>query len=326
MAELIRTQHSAWAEAEQVAGEWPRDARYLIVGCGSSLYLAQVAAAIGERKGYTIRAAPAGDVALEPDRHLEDRDVLVVVSRSGTSTEAVWAADEARRRGVRVYAVTCQPASSLAGKADRTFAVSAGEDATVVMIRSFSSLLVLLQSALGVRSPNLGRNAPGVLDVTNQGIAGWTEVPRRAYLLGGGVRLGIVQEGALKIQEMSGCAAYGYPPLEFRHGPRGSVTPRDLIVLAGQTAFARYEYGVIEDLARQGPMLWVVAQRAWWKALGGAPVFHHRVVLPDDMEDVASGPLAAVPLQRIGWEMAVANGRDPDHPDNLEKVVAFRRE
>lgn len=325
MARLIREQPASWSGGFATQ-PLQRTGRTLFVGCGTSYYLAQVAAAVGRTLGLDTEAAPAGEVALQPRMYLAGVSRLVIISRSGTTTEGLWVQEEAARQAIPTIAVTCQGTSPLAKRADQVLVSPEGEDDTVVMIRSFTSMLVLLQASVGAPEADLAQYTESVLDQAEQAINRWRSVPRRVYLLGGGIRYGIVHEGALKVQEMSGRAAYAYAPLEFRHGPRGSVTAEDLVVLLGQPCFARYEYGVLEDIARQGPSIWAVAQERWWGAAGETPVVTHRVRLPDTVPDLVLGPLAVIPLQRIAWEMAVANGRDPDHPDNLAKVVAFRRE
>lgn len=327
VSRLIREQAAAWGPARAAARPmFAAGQRVLVVGSGTSYYLAEVAAEVGRRIGLHVESRAAGDVALEPDVNLAGVDRLIIISRSGSTTEATWALDEAKRRGIRTVGVTCQAESPLAQGADERLVSPVGEDDTVVMIRSFTSMLVLLQTSMGAPDADLASYADGVLRAAEEGTAAWRSSPRRAYLLGAGPRLGVVHEGALKAQEMSGRPAYGYSPLEFRHGPRGSVTSSDVVVLVGQTLSARHEYGVLEDLARQGPEIWVVAQAAWWGAAGDAPVVRRRVVLPDRVPDLVLGPLAIIPLQWIAWQMAIMNGRDPDHPENLEKVVAFRRE
>lgn len=326
VARLVRDQGQSWSSARAAARRLEMNGRTLLVGCGTSYYLAQTVATMGRALGLDTYAAPAGEAAMQPGMYFPGVDRLVIISRSGTTTEALWVQEEAARQGIPTVGVTCQETSPLAVQADQALVSPEGEDDTVVMIRSFTSMLVLLQTSVGVPEVDLAPYTKPILDQADQAIHRWRSVPRRVYLLGGGIRYGLVNEGALKIQEMSGQAAYAYAPLEFRHGPRGSVTTEDLVVLLGQACLARYEYGVLEDIARQGPSIWVVAQEPWWSSVGEASVVAHQVRLPDTVPDLASGPLAIIPLQQIAWEMAIANGRDPDHPDNLEKVVAFRRE
>ncbi len=325
--EIIQGQHQSWAAAQANAQGLIDPGNMMVVGSGTSYYLAQVAAEFGLRHGLKIQSRPCEDLVLEPDLYLAGISTLVVISRSGTTSEAVWAVESGRSRGIHTIGVTCQASSPLASSCDQALVSPEGEDDTVVMIRSFSSMLLLLQRSLGPSAGHdLGSHAPSVWQETEDAVASWSTPPRRLYLLGSGVRTGITKEGALKAQEMSGGAAYGYSPLEFRHGPRGSVTAEDLVVLLGQTAYAPYEWDVIEDLWEQGPQIWVVARPSWFEARRDrVHMVHQKITLPEIIPDVEAGPLAIIPLQWLAWHLSVANGRDPDHPQNLTRVVSIRR-
>ncbi len=323
---VIFHQQETWTAARQTGAVLEPGVARLVVGSGSSYYLAQVIAEMGKRRGYQIAATAAGDVVMEPDLYLSDVGELVVTSRSGASSEALWAMEEAKRRNIRTLAVTCDSFSPLAERSDRSAVVPEGDDGTVVMIRSFTSMLTLLQQALAGPIPPLELGMEKVLSETSEWLEESPRLPRRVYLLGSGVRLGLVHEGALKVQEMAGTVAYSYSPLEFRHGPRGQVSAEDWIVLLGQTTHAGYEYGVLTDLASQGPTILVVAEPQWFaKSAASSRVVNRRVTLPSEEADDLKGPLAIVPLQMLAWHLAMKLGRNPDAPENLTKVVEFKR-
>ncbi len=324
--EVIWQQHLAWASAEAHASGLPKEGQVLFVGSGTSYYLAQVAAEFGRRRGYHAEARPSEDVVLEPELALDGVATVVVISRSGTTSEAVWTMEVAREFGVRAVAVTCHGDSLLAQMADHALVSPEGEDDTVVMIRSFSSMLVLLQHSLAdTELTDLAPYALNVLEQADQAISRLPAWPRRIYLLGAGVRAGITQEGALKAQEMSGISASAYSPLEFRHGPRGSVMPEDLVVLLGQIARVGYEWDVLEDLAKQGATMWAIAAPGWLEHGRSRGLAVDSIALPDAVPDMESGPLAVLPLQWLAWNLAVARDRDPDQPQNLSPVVSITR-
>lgn len=323
--QLIAEQARSWATARANAAAIPRTGKMLLVGSGTSYYLAKSAAEVGLRAGYTVEARPSEAILLDADVYLQGVTTLVVISRSGATSEAVWAVEAARKRSIHTVAVTCHAESPLSQLADQSLVSPQGEDDTVVMIRSFSSLLVMLQASLSTETTgDLAPYAHDLLAQAQKAVKTWRSTPRRVYLLGAGVREGIGQEGALKAQEMSGIAAYAYSPLEFRHGPRGSVTPDDLVVMLGQTAYASYEWDVLADLSRQGPELCAIARESWYAEQDGA-LLNHRLILPDQVPDVAAGPLVVIPLQWIAWSLAMAQGRDPDQPRNLTPVVSISR-
>jgi glucosamine--fructose-6-phosphate aminotransferase (isomerizing) len=331
VAALIRNQAGAWVEALRHVEPLSRAVRYLFVGSGSSFYIATVAAAVARRCGLEAEAAPAADLCLEPDVTVARSDVVVVISRSGTTSEAVWAAENAQRRGRRVMALTADPSSLLAQRADATAGSPEWDDATVVMIRSFTAMLTYLEGTVAASRQSGGAEeltalSAGFAEAYRSGeallAAVGQSVPRRIVLLGGGVRWGVALEGMLKVTEMAHVPTVAYPPLEFRHGPRGALSADDWIVLLGQVTQAPHEAAVLADMAEQTKNLAVVAAPRWFEA-EAVPVV--RCPLPGDLPDLWTGPLALVPLQMLAWHVALQAGEDPDHPAHLGKVVRIER-
>ena len=83
----------------------------------------------------------SGDLARQP---------LVVVSRSGSTTEALDVVRAAKARSQPTIAVTCRPGSPMAALADATLAVPEGDETAIVMTRSFVAQVSLLLG-LGAR-------------------------------------------------------------------------------------------------------------------------------------------------------------------------------
>jgi glucosamine--fructose-6-phosphate aminotransferase (isomerizing) len=332
--QLIGDQTAAWTYALEAARPLDARARYLFVGSGSSYYIGLAAAAVAQRAGLKARALPAADVCLEPAVALKDTDRVLIISRSGTTSEALWALGNARALSRPVTALTADPASELARAAEDVVASVVWEDHTVVMVRSYTGFLTYLEAAIAKAKAGLAgahelpRLVPGFTealragDVLTQAVG--STLPRRLIMLGAGVREGVALEGSLKVTEMSHVATSVFGPLEFRHGPRGAVTGDDWVVLLGQADFADEEGKVLEDLRAQTPHLAVIAREAWFTR---APRLPDMVpcVLPDTPGDWWNGPLAVVPLQRLAWHLAVLNGQDPDRPANLSKVVRLSR-
>lgn len=328
---LIENQGDAWEAAAAGVGPLP-DGPVLFTGCGSSYYAALTAAAIGERLGLPVQARPAADIVTEPAVALAGVRTLVVVSRSGQTTEALWAARAAIARGVGVIAATCHGEQALAGHAQTVWAAESADDDTVVMLRSFTSLLVMLQAAVAQTAQiadepreSLQRAWTPWRDTVLQ----WMAEPRgavvrRAVMLGGGVRWGIALEGTLKATEMSNQVAQAYVPLEYRHGPWGSLTEEDVVFVLAQRATAVHDRRLVADLARRTPHVVVIGPEGWDG--GGADPAAPAVrclTYPAYVGDLWAGPLVAMALQAFSWWWAMASDRDPDAPQNLQPVVTL---
>jgi len=146
--QIIEQRHQAWAMALSQAVVMEKRGKLLLLGSGTSYYLARTVAEVGLRAGLVVEARPSEAVLLDADVYLHGVTTVIVISRSGTCSEAIWAVEAARERSIHTVAVTCHADSPLGGLADQCLPSPQGEDDTVVMIRSFSSMLVALQASL----------------------------------------------------------------------------------------------------------------------------------------------------------------------------------
>src|SRR5215472_9074718 len=95
-----------------------------MVGSGSSYVVTLTGAlAFESLLGLPVVARRAVDFRAYSTRAVERRSILLVVSQSGESTEALEAARAARRRGAAILALTGSPANTLTKLADAVFLV-----------------------------------------------------------------------------------------------------------------------------------------------------------------------------------------------------------
>ena len=86
-------------------------------------------------------ATPSSELLLRPSgvlgRGAARRQPVVVVSRSGSTSEAVQVVEGMGAAGHPTIAVTCRADSPLAALADRVLLSPAGDEQAIVMTRSF---------------------------------------------------------------------------------------------------------------------------------------------------------------------------------------------
>lgn len=326
VGQLIANQDRVWPQALAAAKPLALDPPIVFVGSGSSYYLAGVAAHVARRLGISAWASPAGEVLTDPEASLLQAASALIVSRSGATSEALLAADAIRTLGRPVVGLTCSPESPLASHVD-SLTVLEADDQTVVMVQSFTAMLLWLQASLALTAgtdmaPSF---RPGlVAHVLAQTVPAVERLmgpsPRRTIYLGSGVRYGIAREGALKALEMGGGQVLWYQPLEFRHGPWGSVEAGDVIIflnVRGKATATRATAStdtLVGELAARGATVMEVARTPTGQAA-------ESIVLPEAVPDLWAGPLALVALQHYAWAWSLALGRDPDQPRHLTKVV-----
>ena len=303
----------------------------LVVGCGSTHYLAQTAAAmLNSCTIFPARALPSSELWLFPDTIPGEETLLVAVSRSGATTETLRAVECFQEVGAGpVLAVTCYPASPLAQQADFALVASDAQEQSVAQTRSFTSMLVLIQALAATLDGDeemLERldRLPGALEdlVSRVGDLpqrlGEDRSIERLFFLGSGPLYGLASEAMLKTKEMSLSYAEAYYPLEFRHGPMSMVDEHTLVVgFLSDTARAE-ELRVLKDMQGLGAHTLALmengASLSDWQA-------EHVVELQSGLGEWERGPLYLPVAQRLAYHRAIAKGLDPDHPTHLTAVV-----
>jgi glucosamine--fructose-6-phosphate aminotransferase (isomerizing) len=306
-------------------------ARILVVGCGSTHYLAQTAAAVFTRRTrIPARALPSSELWLFPNTAPPGLTLLLAVSRSGTTTETLWALERFREtQGGPVLAVSCYPESPLVQQADFALVTPGGQEQSVAQTRSFTSMLLLTYAlaATLVHDEGTLEHLQRLPDALEDLMAQMGDLPQRLgtdqdiqriFFLGGGPLYGLANEAMLKTKEMSLSYAEAYHPLEFRHGPMSMVNEHTLVVgLLSDTGLVE-ELCVLEDMQGLGARTLALIEdgsafSSWQPG--------YTVELHSGLNEWERGPLYLPMLQRMAYHRAIAKGLDPDHPHNLTAVV-----
>jgi fructoselysine-6-P-deglycase FrlB-like protein len=261
-AEEIATQPDLWRRAAGLAAPaadlLPRPGEEVcLVGCGTSLYMAQAAAALREGAGAgRSDAFPASEVP-SGRRY----DVLVAISRSGTTSEIAHLLRH--HTAGRSVVLTALPGGPVAGAADAVVDLSFADERSVVQTRFATTALTLLRAAAGRDTAASAGDAARALDlplpVDPAAVTQWTFVGR-------GWTVGLAHEAALKLREAAQAWTESYPALEYRHGPISVSGPGTVVwsfgpmdeSLAGQV---RGVGATVVDLPLDPLASLVVAQR-----------------------------------------------------------------
>jgi glucosamine--fructose-6-phosphate aminotransferase (isomerizing) len=225
----IASQPALWAQAAvvapQVAGVLVAPGqRLLVIGCGTSAFVAQSYAALREAAGlgWTDWA-----YASELPR-VDGYDAVVALTRSGTTTEVHAALGQFSGRARRVV-VTAVP-EEIAGLADQLVDLSWADEQSVVQTRFPTSFLALLRSCLGGDLSQAIADAQRVLaEPLSVDVSSFDHF----VALGHGWTVGLAHEAALKIRESAQAWAESYPALDYRHGPVAVAGGGTLVQMIG---------------------------------------------------------------------------------------------
>ena len=252
-----------------------------------------------------------------------------MISRSGSTSEAVEVAEKVRGAGHLTVAVTCRPNSPLATRAHRVLLSPAGDEQAIVMTRSFTSMLALLLRIVAGIAPD-----PSLADDLDQLPERWQEAVaaadvghrlgsvdhERIVVLGGGPARGIASEWCLKLTETSQIPTERYEPLEFRHGPISVCEPGVLVVglIGGPGASA--EARVLREAGGHGAETWLIDARSTIAASPAGGRWSGATSTPG-----RGCRCSLYPGQALAFSQALLRGRDPDAPRHLGQVVILER-
>lgn len=323
---VYRSQGRAWRRAIEHLGTktapWGHGT-LLFVGSGSSYYLGQIAAFRQREQGQAAHACPAGDFLIHPEAYLLEKPAVVVISRSGETSEAIAAMRLAGQHGLQTVALTCAERSDLAKLADHVLLSPEGEDGCIVMLRSFTSLLTLVL-ALNAR-PQERASWLGVCDLVDDfakdarsfATTLLNNRAQRAVILGGGTRYGAAREIALKLGEVSLVPSEVLHPHEWRHGPKALTGEEQLVLLLADPAAHEAEQAIAAEAASQGAPVAVVSEAPFSAESEGLA----QLLLPAGVSGDKSLPFLIVAGQAVALEWARRRGLNPDQPPHLTHSV-----
>ncbi len=339
----IQSQSDVWAAALRHAGEaapgivdaFPLAdySEALFIGCGSTHYLSQTAAALcNQLTGVRSRGLPSSEAFLFPTASLPrgGRPLLVAVSRSGETTETIIAARALRENlGAPTITVGNYPDSTLVRECDAAIIVPEGREQSVAQTRSFTSMLVSLQVLLGTAAgaTHYLDSLAALPEAVSGLLSGQSEAMRQlgddpAYdtfiFLGSGPFYGLACEAMLKMKEMSLSHSEAFHHMEFRHGPKSIVTNRTLIAAILSDSARDQELRVLSEMRDLGATVLLIADRA----PSPCPA-DHLIELGTGLPETARLPLVLPPLQVLAYSRAMAKGLNPDRPTNLDSVVVL---
>jgi glucosamine--fructose-6-phosphate aminotransferase (isomerizing) len=330
----ILSQPETWAEALEATERnrarlekllESRCEQVLFIGCGSTYYLSLSAAALFQQAtGRIARAVPSSELWLNRAAVLTDGPTLLVaVSRSGSTTETVYAVEQFKKQQHGpVVGITVYGDSPLANLADLALVVEKGQERSVVQTRSFTGMYVaatalsliaggredILQSMR--RLPEIGARLMREYEALAQELGEDLRFDR-FYFLGSGARYGLACEASLKLKEMSLSHSEPFHFLEFRHGPMSMVNPQTMLVVLLSERHRGYEQAVLEEMQERGASVLSLGE-------DGA-----RVAFTSGIPEEGYGVLYLPVLQLMAYHRAVAKGLNPDHPHNLTAVVTL---
>lgn len=269
----------------------------------------------------TASASPSIESIYAVPLRLADA-LYLVISQSGASPDLLRSAQAARDAGAHVVALVNAEDSPLAALAETVIPLRAGPERSVAATKSFiGSLSAVLHivahwqqdAALLQALTHLPARLREAFALDWSPLVDGLQHANGLFVLGRGYGLGVAQEAALKLKETCALHAEAFSSAEVRHGPMELVGSRFPVLAFGQNdGSLAGVLQTVEDFQRRGARVWTAA-----------PGFTG----PDSLPGINAGRPVCAPIlviesfYRAVNQLAVARGRDPDHPPHLNKVT-----
>ena len=315
-----------------------RAERVAIVACGTAWHAGLVGKFIFERFARIPAEIDYGSEYRYRDSVLTDKDLMVVISKSGETADTLAALEVAQERGAPAVAICNVVDSSIARKADAVLYTHAGPEISVASTKAFTTQLAALY-LLGLFVGRLTGRIDDALEA--EAIQALVEIPNlikrtlacekdveriaRRYAgaadmlyLGRGINYPIALEGALKLKEISYVHAEGYPSGEMKHGPIALIDENlpVVVIIPADEVYGKTMSNLKEVESRGGRII-ALTDRADNELRQISEVC---IEIPSTSTSLMP-MLTVIPLQLFAYYVAVERGTDVDQPRNLAKSV-----
>lgn len=318
---------------EVFSNEWDE---LIFTGCGTSLYLAQTAAAaFNACCNISAKAMPCSELYFFPDSFASSgRRVLVLpITRKSYTTEVRMAIDKIHEiEGVRTLAITCDPDSAKYN--DYMILSPRTAEDSVIMTRSFTSMVYLATIlALGAagRKEDILQMADGYPEMARKALEDTERVAHQLMnehpelnlfiTLGQGVNYGIANECMNKMKEMGISNSEAYYSLEYRHGPMSLVDERTLIILLANDVSTEYDRKLLMQMKDYGAVTLAVGERASARFSG----CDYAIDLTFGRSTLEYAAVIGFIGQFLGYEIAESKGIDADFPRHLTQAIVLEK-
>ena len=315
-----------------------RARRIVIVSCGTSWHAGLIGKQLIEHFcRIPVEVAYASEFRYS-EPVIEADDVVIAISQSGETADTLAAIQQARQQGAFVYGICNAVGSSIPRNTDAGTYIHVGPEIGVASTKAFTGqVLVLTLFALALGQYKGTVEAQEYQEVLEE----LTRIPEKIELvlqhsdkikqiaekyvesrnflyLGRGYNYPVALEGALKLKEISYIHAEGYPAAEMKHGPIALIDENMPVVFLtnNHRLYQKVISNLQEVVSRHGQVI-AICHEGDEQIKQMATDY---IEVPDTLSCLT--PLISViPLQLLGYYVAVSKGLNVDQPRNLAKSV-----
>ncbi len=295
----------------------------VLLGCGSSHYASEAAAAFFNTNGFRA----ASYIASEWIHGIYPRPkkpFYILISQSGETADLISCLDMIGEEAPTLGIVNAKD-STIARRCSNVLYIEAGLEVAVASTKSFFGQLALMMLVCGAlrKDKTVAEGILAAADSAEKVIAMADQIDaisekfiaaRDAFFVGRGFDFFAGEESSLKLKEIAYVHSEAYPGGELKHGPIALIE-KDIPVVAfvGNEELSKLIRSNVEELLARGATAYIVSSKGCSKE-GDAFVF------PEVRPEFAPFPEIAFG-QLLSYLLSIRRGLNVDKPRNLAKSV-----
>ncbi|MFM9279393.1 glutamine--fructose-6-phosphate transaminase (isomerizing) [Paenibacillus jiagnxiensis] len=310
-----------------------------IVACGTAYNAGLIGRTVIEQ---FARIPVENDVASEYRYRspiITPETLVIVVSQSGETADTLAALREAQANGAHVLAITNVVGSSIARDADDVLVTLAGPEIAVASTKAYTSQLIAfylfglyLAQVRGTMNKEEIAHVLAAMEAlpeqveamlgnadTIKSYAEHIAKHKHLFFIGRGQDYAVVQEGSLKLKEISYIHSEAYAAGELKHGTLALIEDGiPVISLLTQEAVMEKTLSNIKEVKARGAEVLAISYEEHAAEL--LKSVDHVIAIPKTLP-ILTAALSVVTLQLLAYYASLALGHDVDKPRNLAKSV-----
>ena len=309
-----------------------------IVACGSAYHVGVCAQYILEDlTRIPVRVEIASEFRYRKPI-LDKNGLVIIISQSGETADSLAALREAKAQNIKTLSIVNVIGSSIARESDYVLYTLAGPEIAVATTKAFSTQLIASYALAIEFSKVLGKitnkeydelinELKLIPDKITEELKALTENIQKisskfshihdAFYIGRGLDYAISLEGSLKLKEVSYIHSEAYAAGELKHGTISLIENNTLVIgVATQEEIFEKTLSNLVEVKSRGA--YVIAILPNDKDVN--KIANYTINIPSTNKYFFPS-LTVIPLQLIGYYMAVSKGVDVDKPRNLAKSV-----
>ena len=306
--------------------------KMLFVGCGSSYYAAMLATWPLLNTYLPVYVLPSSEFLFYHTELVNEKSLVVGLSRSGQTAETILAMKKARERKAFTLAFTICHETDILRACEENFVIEIEMEKSIITTKSFIALSLASEifsailgklmfnknyafleeiNGLSFSAEKVLKKEKDIYELARKSIISGVE---RFVFLGSGPAYPIALEGALKVKETSYAASEAFHTLEFRHGPISTVGEKQVLFLiaCNGESFTASKRLFNEIREKNGNIVLLT---------NSLEDSNNAIVIPGIEYEESTALLSIIPIQLFSYYYSIGIGRNPDRPRNLSRYI-----